>query len=147
MPLKVNVGLTRKVGEANYGSRGASVNLELELDGSLVNEPAKLRDKITQAFSLARTSLDAELNGAAGNGHAPSNGKSNGAAAAQPATKTATKARPATQSQVKAIHRIAEQRGHNLDHILRERFQVSRPEELSITEASAAIDYLKSLSE
>jgi hypothetical protein len=28
--MKLNVGLSRKVGEPNYGSRGASVNLELD---------------------------------------------------------------------------------------------------------------------
>lgn len=34
--LKLNVGFTNEVGEANYGSRGAAVNLELKLDSSLV---------------------------------------------------------------------------------------------------------------
>ena len=42
MPLKLNVGLNRKVGEQNYGSRGASVNVEMELESSLVGEPSRL---------------------------------------------------------------------------------------------------------
>jgi len=32
MAVKVNVGFSRKIGEAHYGSRGASVYVELELD-------------------------------------------------------------------------------------------------------------------
>lgn len=36
MPLTLNVGLTKKVGEPNYGSRGASVNVATELDAALV---------------------------------------------------------------------------------------------------------------
>jgi hypothetical protein len=44
--LKINVGFNRKVGEANYGSRGASVNLELDLDSVLIGEPERLKDRI-----------------------------------------------------------------------------------------------------
>src|SRR5207253_2873718 len=69
MPLKLNVGASKKVGEANYGSRGASINLELELDANLVSEPSKLQDKIRQLFGLVRTSLAEELNAGNGNGH------------------------------------------------------------------------------
>ncbi|MDA1251419.1 MAG: hypothetical protein O2820_19590 [Planctomycetota bacterium] len=58
MPMKLNVGLSRKVGEPNYGSRGASMNLELELDNSLVEQPERLRDRIRQ---LAKASVDEEL--------------------------------------------------------------------------------------
>lgn len=29
--IRLNVGLNRKVGEPNYGSRGASINLDVEL--------------------------------------------------------------------------------------------------------------------
>ena len=63
MPLKLNVGLSRKVGEANYGSRGATVNLEIELESSLVSQPDQLHDRIRQLFRLAKSSVDDELNG------------------------------------------------------------------------------------
>src|SRR3954447_4475621 len=77
MPLKLNVGLSRKVGEPNYSSRGAAVNMELELDGGLAAEPDKLHDKIRRMFTLVRDSLEEELRppaGAAGNGKAQANG-------------------------------------------------------------------------
>ena len=63
MPLRLNVGASRKVTDNNYGSRGASVNLELELDTSLVAEPQKLQERIRDLFDLVRTSLAEELNG------------------------------------------------------------------------------------
>ena len=53
MPLKLNVGLSRKIGEANYGSRGASVNLEMDLDGNLVGDPTKLRARVAQGAMLS----------------------------------------------------------------------------------------------
>src|SRR5439155_26010436 len=63
MPLKLNVGASRKVTDNNYGSRGASMNLELELDASLVADPPKLQERIRELFGLVRASLAEELNG------------------------------------------------------------------------------------
>jgi len=89
MPLKTNIGVSRKVADNKYGSRGASVNLEVELDSTLINEPERFHDRIRQVFRLAQQAIDEELtrqqadgtasqttNGAA-NGHAQQN-SSNG---------------------------------------------------------------------
>ena len=66
--IKLNAGLSRKVGEANYGSRGASVNLELEIESSTIDTPDKLHDRIRSLFSLARKAVDEELRNGNGNG-------------------------------------------------------------------------------
>ena len=50
MPLKTNVGVSRKVADNNYGSRGASVNLEVELDSTLINDPERFHERIRQVF-------------------------------------------------------------------------------------------------
>ena len=52
------------MGEANFGSRGASVNLELELDSCLAGEPRWLHDRIRQLFRLAKDSVDEGLTAA-----------------------------------------------------------------------------------
>jgi len=67
--LKLNIGFNRKVGEANYGSRGASVNLEIEVESGLVREPDRLQAKIDYLFQLAKASVEAQLGDA---GHAES---------------------------------------------------------------------------
>jgi hypothetical protein len=61
MPIKTNIGVSRKVADNNYGSRGASVNLEVELDSSMIQEPERLQDRIRQVFRLAQQSVDEEL--------------------------------------------------------------------------------------
>jgi hypothetical protein len=154
--MKLNVGLCRKIGEANYGSRGASVNLELELDSSLVGGPAKLKERIRQFFGLVRTAVAEELN--ASNGKPADHGSthSNGSGTRHPGGPTnghgagtngdqnrASAPRAASAAQVKAIHAIARSRQINVVQFLRERFQVGRPDELSLTDASHAIDELK----
>ena len=70
--IKLTAGFSRKVGEANYSSRGASVNLELELESSMIADPAKMQEKIRALFGLARKAVDEELK----NGHADASTKS-----------------------------------------------------------------------
>jgi len=141
--LKLNVGLNKKVGEANYGSRGASVNLELEFDSSLVGDTERLRDRIKQLFLMAKTSVDEELadvksaepcrNGSDGHGRT--------------AGRRRDGTRPATSNQVRALNAIADKQGLDLIDKLRARFGVQDLAELTITEASALIDELRQLSD
>src|SRR4051812_17972220 len=63
MPLTLNIGLSRKVGEPNYGSRGASINIELEVESALIADPARFRERVRQLFRQVRDSLTEELNG------------------------------------------------------------------------------------
>ena len=144
MPMTLNVGLCRKVGEANFGSRGATVNFAVEIEASHLREPEQLREKIRYLFGLAREAVAEELNGHdphAANGHTV-NGHAadgqNGNAGQRP-----TNGRSATASQVRAIHAIANQKRIDLDQLLKERFQVARSEDLGIGQASELIDELK----
>jgi hypothetical protein len=158
MPLKLNVGLSRKVGDANYGSRGASVNFETELDSSLAGDPAKLQQRIRDLFNLCRSAISEELNGGNGhfqqpvvqngNGHQRPNHAINDSQQppverpAQPANGS-SKLRLATVSQIRAIRGICGRRRLNLDQMLTARFHVRRPEELTLRDASDLIDELK----
>lgn len=141
--LKLNVGFTKKVGEANYGSRGAAVNLELELDSSLVGDAERLRERIRHLFGLAKASVDEELatgsNPQNGNGHTDNSGNGNTQANARRRDGT----RWATASQVRALNAIADRRKFDLSALLVERFQIHDPAALTITEASSLIDELK----
>ena len=148
MPLKANVGVSRKVADNNYGSRGASVNLEVELDSSSIQDPERLQDRIRQIFHMAEQAVDEELaqqnaaNGraaaAASNGNGRPNGNGNGHAAPR-----RSNGRRATASQARALRAIADRQGLDLAAELQKRFGVQTPEELSITEASSLIDDLK----
>ncbi len=64
--IKLNAGFSRKVGEPNYGSRGASVNVDLELESALMQDPEKLHEKIRALFAIARKAVDEELKNGSG---------------------------------------------------------------------------------
>ena len=147
MPLRTNIGISRKVADNNYGSRGASVNLEVELDSSLIQEPERLQERIRQVFRLAQQSVDEELsrqNAANGhdNGHTPpanGNGRHNGNGNG----KAHSNGRKATASQVRALHAIASRQGLDLAVTMQERYGIDHAEDLGIGQASELIDELK----
>ena len=146
--LKLNAGFSRKIGEANYGSRGASVNVELELDSSLIGDPDALCSRIKNLFDLARHAVDEELAAdvaaagavrtAPGNGQrSPTNGRDNHAPRRE-------QTRSATVSQLRAIRAICDRQQLDADLVANERFCVEQLEELTLQEASSLIEDLKS---
>jgi hypothetical protein len=141
MPLKLNVGLSRKVGERNYGSRGASVDIEVELGSALVKNTGKLQERIRQLFALVRVSLSEELDGA---GQHQAGASVNGTAAHASKNQPGPAAeRPATQAQVKALASIAQRQNLSLNELLQDRFHADKLEDLSLRHASQLIDELR----
>jgi len=118
MSLKLNVGASRKITDDHFGSRGASVNPEIELDASLAGDSAKLQERIRHLFNLVRQSFAEELNGANGQ-HPPPRNASRQAAAPSPSANGAKSAngqsngtgRLATPRQIKALYAITKQQG------------------------------------
>ena len=173
MSVKLNIGLSRKVGESNYGSRGASINLEVELDNGVLNDPGQLRDRVSDLYALARQSVDEELQRPAdagpnepshenGNGHARTNGHVNGNGHASNGNghsnghasngngngngngqHNRVEVARATQSQIRAIFAITKRQGLDPHKVINDRYRVHKMEELTIREASAIIDELK----
>jgi hypothetical protein len=131
MPLKLNIAMSRKVGQPNYGSRGATVGLEMEVDSSLANEPQQLHERITRMFQLAKQSIDAELGSRSANGQH-----------ASPADSTSG-TRMATANQIRAIHAIANRENVDVVEKMRGRFHIERLEDLSLEQASQLIDAIQ----
>lgn len=140
MPLKLNIGSSKKVGLPDYGSKGASVNLELELDSSLVTQPDQLQSQIKSLFRQAREAVEDELFGrepSPGDSHTGFSSNGNG-------HQRQSNGRRATDSQVRALHAIANRQKIDLRSLLDRQYQVGRPEDLSLQEASQLIEDLNS---
>ena len=155
MALKLNVGVSRKVGLPDYGSVGASCNLELEVEVGLLERDldafhARVRDAYVAAHQavhdeLARLQAPVEAPSDppapprhhASNGHPGGNGHADRPPAGRPRPR-----RPATDKQVRAIRTIAGRQHADLDGLLRG-YGVDRPEDLSLRQASELIDALK----
>ena len=172
MPMKVQLGVAKKIGQPDYGSLGASCNIELELDGGLLfNDLDGLQQKVRAAYTACRQAVDDELASQAGssspalnspdadhvpnntNGHDRSDGDTaacgnpnrdggGGANGSQNGHKSHINRRAATSAQVRALHSIATRQNFNLTELLRERFYIYKAEELSLPEASQLIDEL-----
>jgi hypothetical protein len=154
MPLKLSVGLQKKMGLPDYGSLGASCHVECELDSSLINANLdQLQQHVRRAYGVCAQAVNDELarhqtsdsassanmrtiQAATGNGSRAGDGRpANG--------NTSRSIRPATQSQVRAIRAIANRKRLDLGQILRNGYSVDSPEALSLTDASQVIDMLK----
>jgi hypothetical protein len=161
VPLRLNLGVSRKVGLPDYGSVGASCNVEVELDSALLERDlnefhARVRDVYVAAHQavhdeLARLQAPApapreptapQPHRSASNGHAVDDGRAhaNGHADGPPAGRPRPR-RPATEKQVRAICTIAARQHADLAGLLKE-YGVAQPEDLSIRQASDLIDAL-----
>jgi len=158
--MKLNVGVSRKVGLPDYGSVGASCNLELELDSGLIDKDldafhAQIRSAYVAAHQAVHDELarlhvpvgaSAELPSQkpARNGHARAHG--NGSSTRVQDDRSRIR-KPATPNQVKAIQAIARRQKTDLGRVLQQKYEVDSPEDLTIRQASELIDMLKAREE
>jgi hypothetical protein len=158
MALRLNVGVSRKLGLPEYSSAGASCNLELELpEGLLQTDLNEFQHRVRDAYvaahqavndELARLQAQAQVGAAPGpTGRVVDRAGRDGVRdddrpAPRPGAGRSRPSRPATPSQVKAILSIARKQRADLDGLLGE-LGVTRPEELSLADASRLIDQLK----
>jgi hypothetical protein len=137
MPLRIIVNISRKMGEANYGSRGATIGLEMEAEACLVHQTARFHDQVDQLFALARESVDREL------------ARPAAVLAQEPLCNSRNRSRQgvertATVSQLRALKAIANEQEIDLLLELRARFGIENLAELTLVQASRLIDELKS---
>lgn len=148
MTTRLNVGVTRKVGQPNFGSTCATCQLEVEIDNTLMMGDADtLTERIRRTFDICRREVEHELSQQSVmpvkspetvNGHAVVR---NGSAPSKPAS---SRSRPATDAQIRAIHAIASKANVRLASELDAEFGVASPQSLTLQQASKLIEQLKS---
>ena len=62
MPLKLKVGVSKKIGQSDYGSLAASCHVELELDQGLLRaDMTGFHDRVQKTFTACRQAVNDEL--------------------------------------------------------------------------------------
>lgn len=137
--LKLNVGVSKKVGRPNYGSKGASVAFELELPSESAEHASGLRQRIREMFASAAAAVDEELAGreAEAEAAAPTTCEPSGEGAASASYRRAN--RRATPRQVRTLETLAEHRGADLPHLATYYFRVDDVTQLTRRQASLLI--------
>ena len=135
--IRLNVGLSRKIGQANYGSKGGSVNLEVEVADL---DHTKLRESIHKLFTLAKQSLEDEL----GQDGVDVQDKPIVQVSVKPEGQTlqevlTSNARLVTGKQLTFLQNLARVQRRNLEQECEQAFQAS-PERLTSKQASTLIE-------
>jgi len=158
MSTKINVGLSRKIGQPNFGSLGASCHIDLEIDQQTVSlGPEAIQRQILGAFAVCKQTIDAELAKSdqpdthatvygfhpAEQPSAPRRQTYQPPASDPSVATTQRHPRPATAAQIKALHTIANRAALTLASELQHQCGVRNPQQLTIQQASHMIDHLK----
>ena len=155
--LSANVSKKVPVPDVEYSSQNFSAGMEIEVGSD--TSKSELKEKFRSLYQLLADSIQEQIRdagmeasegqrthqpqmagaragGNGGNGHG-GNGESHGGNGS---------GRTATEAQVRAIYAIARDRGYSdgeLREMLATRFGAHHPTDLSLSDASAAIDNLK----
>jgi hypothetical protein len=142
MAMKIHVGLQKKVGQPNYGSVGASCQIEFEMDSTLLESNMDgFHNRVNGAFLACRQAVNLQLR------------QQESERAVESTTsiqKQLSERRPepqrggtVTPNQLKAIYGMARRQRIDLQRLVHERFDRYVPEDLTIREASDLLDELK----
>lgn len=145
MPMQLTVTRNRKTSE-NYNSEGYGISLSVELDQSLLTKPAELQEKVGYLYAEAEAALEQQANGTNGKSH---QNRSNGTRGNQNGNGDSHRngggnGRTMTTSQRRAIDAIAKRLGIDATEEIHHEFGLNL-DDLSVRQASQAIDHLKSL--
>ena len=146
MAAKLSVGLQKKLGLPGYSSIGATCHVEFEVETSLMESNLEgFHQKVQNVYSACQQAINEQLaryQSTPPNHNDPPRSQLNGQNNPNPQQVRQESSR-ATRNQIRSIFAIARSQGLDPLQIVRTRFNLDLPEDLTIREASSLIDELK----
>ena len=146
MAAKLSVGLQKKLGLPGYSSIGASCHVEFEVETSLLESNLEgfhkkvhsVYDACHQAVNEQLTRYQSTPSNLSDQSHSQLNCQTN-----QNPRQVSQESSRATRNQLRSIFAIARNQGLDPLQLVRKRFNLNLPEDLTMREASSLIDELK----